>query len=204
MAGNSILTDSIIVKECLLALKNNLGFTKNVNRQYDDKFAVEGAKIGDTINLRKPSRYQVTSGATFVAQDSVDQSLPLVLDTQNHVGMAFSTKDLTLSVDNFRERYIENAVIALANKVDNDGLKLYQSVPNAVGVPVASTPPSTLKGFLQAKQKLAENGAPIDTYSAILNPASEAAMVNGLSGLFQSAEKIAEQYEKGVMGMAAG
>lgn len=202
--SNSILTDSIIVRESLMELKNQLGFTKNINRQYDDRFAVEGAKIGDTINIRKPSRYQVTSGATFVAQDSVDQSIPLQLSTQNHVGMAFSMKDLTLSVDNFRERYVKPAVTSLANQVDFDGLALYKSVQNAVGVPATATPPSDLKGFLQAKQRLAENGAPIDTYGAIINPATEASLVQGLKGLFQSSTQIAEQYEKGVMGHAAG
>ncbi len=202
--SNSILTDSIIVKESLMELKSQLGFTKNINRQYDDKFAVEGAKIGDTINIRKPSRYEVTTGSVFVGQDSADQSIALQLDTQCHVGMTFTSKDLTLSVDSFRERYVKPAITALANKVDYTGLALYKYVPNAVGVPSASAFPSTLKGFLQAKQKLAENGAPKGMYNAIVNPATEASLVDGLKGLFQSSGEIAKQYEDGTMGMAAG
>lgn len=202
--SNSLLTDSIIVKESLMELKNQLGFTKGVNRQYDDRFAISGAKVGDTINIRKPSRYEVTDGAVLNIQDSEDQSVALVLDTQKHVGMAFSSKDLTLSVDAFRERYVKPAVTALANKIDYTGLALYKKVHSAVGVPSASAFPSSLKGFLQAKQKLAENGAPMGVYNAIVNPATEASMVNGLSGLFQSSEQIASQYEDGTMGYAAG
>lgn len=202
--SNSLLTDSIIVRESLMELKNQLGFTKNVNRQYDEKFAVEGAKIGDTINIRKPSRYEVTDGAVFVGQDSQDQSVPLVLDSQKHVGMAFSSKDLTLSVDAFKERYVKPAVTALANKVDYTGLDLYKKVQSAVGVPSASAFPSDLKGFLQAKQKLAENGAPKGVYNALVNPATEASLIQGLKGLFQSSDQIAKQYEDGTMGMAAG
>lgn len=204
MAGNSILTDSVIVQESLMELKNQLGFTKNINRQYDDKFAVEGAKVGDTINIRKPSRYEVTTGSVFVGQDTADQSVALQLDTQCHVGMQFSSKDLTLSIDSFKERYVKPAVTALANKVDFTGLLLYKKVQSAVGVPSATVFPSSLKGFLQAKQKLAENGAPKGMYNAIVNPATEASMVLGLSGLFQSSEKIAAQYEDGTMGIAAG
>lgn len=202
--GNTLLTDSIIVKESLMELKNQLGFTKGVNRQYDDKFAVEGAKIGDTINIRKPSRYEVTNGAAYVAQGSDDQSVALVLNTQQHVGMQFSSKDLSLSVDSFKERYVKPACTALANRVDHTGLALYKLVNTAVGVPSASAFPSSLKGFLQAKQKLAENGVPMGKFNAIVNPATEASLVNGLSGLFQSSDKIAAQYEDGTMGIAAG
>lgn len=203
--SNQLLTDSIIVREALRQLKNQLGLTKNVNRQYDDKFAVEGAKIGDTINIRKPSRYEVTEGAVLNVQDSIDQSVPLQLNHQQHVGMGFSSKDLTLSVDAFSDRYVKPAVTALANKVDFTGhQELYKQVFNAVGVPSATALPSDLKGFLQAKQKLADGGAPVDGLTAMVDPATEASLVYGLKGLFQSAEQISAQYEKGVMGIAAG
>lgn len=203
--SNSLLTDSVIVKECLMELKNQLGFTKNVNRQYDDRFAVEGAKIGDTINIRKPSRYEVTEGATLNVQDSVDQYIPLTLDSQYHVGMGFSSKDLTLSVDSFKERYVKPAVTALANKVDYAGFAaMYKKVYSSVGVPSASALPSTLKGFTQAKAKMALLGATTDDLTAVIDPLVEASLVEGLKSLFQSSEQIKKQYEKGVMGYAAG
>ncbi len=202
--ANSLLTDSVITREALMSLKNNIVFTKGVNRQYDDKFAVEGAKVGDTINIRKPSRYEVTTGAVFVAQDTQDQSVALQLDTQLHVGMSFSSKDLTLSIGEFRTRYIDPAMIALGNKVDYTGLALYKKVQSAVGVPSATAFPSTLKGYLQAKQKLAELGAPKGPYTAIVPPGTEASLVDGLKSLFQSSSEIAKQYEAGEMGTAAG
>jgi len=203
--SNSVLTDSIIVKESLMELKNQLGFTKHVSRQYDDRFAASGAKIGDTINIRKPSRYAVTDGAVLNVQDSVDQSVALQLDTQKHVGLAFSSKDLTLSVDLFRERYITPAVTALANSVDYTGYAaMYKQIYSSVGVPSATALPSTLKGFTQAKAKMALLGAPQDGLTAIVDPNVEASMVEGLKSLFQSSEQIKQQYEKGVMGIAAG
>lgn len=202
--SNSLLTDSIITREALMDLKNVLGFAKNVNRQYDDQFAVSGAKRGDTINIRKPSRYTVTEGRVFEAQNTADQSVPLVLDTQLHVGMSFTSKDLSLSIDEFRKRYIRPAMIALASDIDYRLGSEYKNVNSAVGVPSATAFPSTLKGFVNAKAKLANNGAPKGVYAAVVNPDTEASLVNGLSGLFQSSEKIAEQYESGHMGLAAG
>lgn len=203
--GNSLLTDSVIVKESLMELKNQLGFTKSVNTQYDDRFAVEGAKIGDTINIRKPSKYSVTDGAVLNLQDSQDESVALQLDQQKHVGMGFSSKDLTLSVDAFRERYIKPAVTALANAVDYSGYSaMYKAVNSFVGVPSATALPSSLKGFTQAKARLANGGAPVDNLTAMIDPNVEASLVEGLKSLFQSSEQIKQQYEKGVMGIAAG
>lgn len=203
--SNSLLTDSIIVKECLMELKNQLGFTKSVNREYDDRFAKSGAKIGDTINIRKPARYAVTDGAVLNVQDSVDESVALVLDTQKHVGMGFSSKDLTLSVDDFRKRYIKPAMTTLANAVDYTGYSaMYKAVNSFTGVPSETVLPSTLKGFTQAKARIANAGGPLDDLTAMIDPNVEASLVEGLKGLFQSSEQIKEQYEKGVMGIAAG
>jgi hypothetical protein len=203
--GNSILTDSIIVKESLMELKNQLTFTKSINRQYDDRFAQTGGKVGDTINIRKPARYVANDGPALVIQDTQDESIPLTLDQHKHVGMGFSQKDLTLSVDSFKERYIKPAVTTLANAVDYHAFStMYKQVYSSVGVPSATALPSTLKGFTQGKAVMASLGAPVDDLTAIVDPMVEASMVEGLKGLFQSSEQIKQQYEKGIMGMAAG
>lgn len=203
--SNSFLTDSVITKECLMELKNQMTFTKSINRQYDDRFAQSGGKVGDTINIRKPARYVANDGATLVIQDSEDESVALTLDQHKHVGMGFSQKDLTLSIDQFRERYIKPAVTTLANAVDYYAFStMYKQVYSAVGVPSATALPSTLKGFTQAKGKMASLGSPVDDLTACVDPMVEASLVEGLKSLFQSSEQIKQQYEKGVMGMAAG
>jgi len=188
-----------------MALKNQLVFTRGANKEYSDEFAKTGAKIGNVINVRKPTRYEVTEGATLNIQDSADQSVALTLDKHYHVGLSFAEKDRTLSIDKFRERYIDNAVIALANKIDSQFyIDMYKQVFSSVGAPSASALPSTLKGFSFAKAKCAALGAPKGVYSAVVDPLVEATLVDGLKGLFQSSERIAEQYESGEMGLAAG
>lgn len=203
--ANSLLTSSVITKECLEELKNSVVFSKKVNRQYDSRFANKGGKIGDTINIRKPSRFSVTTGSTLEIQDTTDASVALALDTQQHVGMAFSSKDLTLSIDEFSKRYIKPAMSALANKIDATGYAaMYKATPNFVGVPSATAFPSNLKGFTQAYALLANRGAPLDDLQAIVSPDTQASLVEGLKSLFQSSDQIKKQYEKGQMGMAAG
>jgi len=188
-----------------MELKNQLVLSNNVNRQYSKEFAGSGGKVGDTINIRKPLRYEVTDGAILNIQDSVDQSMSLQIDTQQHVGMAFSSKDRALSIENFKERYIGPAMTALANKIDYSGYqKVYRKVPHFVGVPSATALPSTLKGFGQARAKIAKSGAPIDGLKAIVDYDVEASLVNGLSGLFQASDSLSAQYKKGSMGMASG
>ena len=203
--ANSLLTDSVILKETMMSLKNHLSFSKNVTTEYSDQFAQSGAKKGATINIRKPLRYEVTEGAALNIQDSQDQSVALTADKHYHVGMAFSEKDRTLSVDKFRERYIEPATIALANKIDSAFISdMYKNVFHSVGVPSASALPSTLKGFTLARAKMALAGAPKGETIAIVDPLVEASLVEGLKGLFQSSEQIKKQYEEGIMGRAAG
>jgi len=201
--GQSLLNISMITKESLRILKNELGFAKNVNRQYDDKFEHSGAKIGSVINIRKPVRYTVSDGPALQLQDIEDQSEALTLDSQKHVAFQFSSKELALNIEEFSERYIKPAVVSLANKIDYDGTGLFEDVYQAVGTP--GTTPDDLDDALNAGVKLDNMGAPMDDQrSLVLNPAAQADMVYGLKGLFQSSEEIKKQYEKGVMGYAAG
>lgn len=201
--SNNLLTISMITKESVRILRNQFGFTKGVNRNYDDTFAQTGAKIGSVINIRKPVRYTTTNGPALQIQDVTDQSVPLQLTTQQHVDFQFNSKDMTLSIDEFGQRYLQPAINALANKIDFDGLALANQVYNAVGVP--GTTPNTALIALQAGQKLSENATPVDgRRSLIINPAGEASMVDALKGLFQDSSKIAEQYSSGMMGRGLG
>lgn len=203
--SNSLLTDAKITQECLMQLKNELILSNKVNRQYSNQFAETGAKIGDNLNIRKPSRYTVTDGPVLEVQDSQDQYVNLQISNQKHVGMAFTSKDRSLSMDRFSERYIQPAMTALANQVDFSLYQaMYQQTYHSVGVPSATALPSTMKGFGQARAKIAKSGAPIDKLNSIVDFDVEASLVSGQSSLFNSQESISEQYKKGSMGYASG
>lgn len=201
--ANTLLTISMITREALRILENNLSFTKRINRQYDDKFAIEGAKIGYVVNARKPVRYIVTTGQALALQDATETQVPVALTTQDHVDFQFSSADLALSVDDFKDRFLQPAVAALANKIDYNGLQLYSSIWNLVGTP--GTTPTALLTYLLAGVALDNNAAPMDEQrSVVVTPKMQAYIVDALKGLFQQSSAIAQQYIKGTMGRSSG
>ena len=198
--ANNLLTISKITNEALMVLENELTFTAEVDRNYDDQFAVVGGKIGSTVNVRRPGRFLGTTGPALNVEDFNETSVPVTLSTQFHVDTSFTTQDLALSLDMFSDRVLRPAVAAIANKVDRDGLVVAAAnTANIVGT--AGTPPTSLLTYLTAGAYLDSEGAPRDgRRSCIVEPFTSATIVDSLKGLFVPNQKISQQYEKGMMG----
>ena len=196
--ANTLLTIDMVTLEALRVLHGNLAFVKNVNRDYDSNFAKEGAKIGDTLRIRKPPQYTVRTGRVMSAQNATETYVSLPVSTQKGVDMDFTSAEFTMSIDNFSTRFLKPAMSVLASTVDYDALAMSLNVWNSVGAP--GTTPATYLVWGQANQKLDENLAPRDgERTAILSPAAMAATVDGLKALFQAGDLIADQYRSGVM-----
>src|SRR5689334_5822320 len=104
--ANTILTPTAVTRACLEVLHQNLNFVGNINRQYDDSFAVEGAKIGSALKIRLPNQYTVATGSTLSVNDTSETSTTLNVTTQKHVGLRFTDQELTLSIQDFSMRFI--------------------------------------------------------------------------------------------------
>jgi hypothetical protein len=198
--SNNLLTISMITNEALMVLENELTFSSEVDRNYDDQFAVSGAKIGNTLNVRRPGRFIGTTGPALNVEDFNETSVPVTLTTQFHVDTQFTTQDLALSLDMFSDRVLKPAVAAVANKIDFDGLTMAKNnTANIVGT--AGTPPTSLLTYLTAGAYLDAEGAPRDgRRSCIVEPFTGATIVDSLKGLFVPSDMIAKQYQKGMMG----
>jgi hypothetical protein len=198
--SNNLLTISMITNEALMVLENELTFSNNVDRNYDDQFAVSGAKIGATLNVRKPGRFIGTTGPALNVEDFYESSVPVTLSTQFHVDTQFTTQDLALSLDMFSDRVLKPAVAAIANKIDFDGLTTAKNnTANIVGT--AGTPPTGLITYLTAGAYLDSEGAPRDgRRSCVIEPFTSATIVDSLKGLFVPSDAISKQYQKGMMG----
>ena len=202
--SNTLLTISKITNEALMVLENELTFSSEVDRNYDDQFAVVGAKIGATVNVRRPGRFIGTTGPALNVEDLNETSVPVTLSTQFHVDTQFTTQDLALSLDMFSDRILKPAVAAIANKIDFDGTTTAAlNTANIVGT--AGTPPTGLLTYLNAQAYLDSEGAPRDgRRSCIVEPFTSATIVDSLKGLFVPNDKIGMQYEKGLMGRDSG
>lgn len=203
--ANTLLTSSVIMKESLRILKNELTFTRGVNREYDDKFGVTGAKVGATINARKPPRYVGRTGQALQVEASTETYVPITLDTQFGVDISFSSADLTLSIDEFADRFLKPAMATVANKVDYDGLQLYKDVNNFAGTAgllnggsVTST--QVQQTILAARRKMTENGVPYSPRNITVDPNSSANIVSGLTNLFNPSGTISKIFTQGALG----
>lgn len=196
-SSNTLITPSVIAKEALMQLENNLVMGQLVHRD----FAKEFTKVGDTVSIRKPVKFRSSDGATRVSSDVLEGTVPLVVDKQKHVSWDFSSKDLTLTVEDYSERYIKPAMIELSQQVESSLMGLYNQVPMWTGT--AGTVPSTFLELGAARQKLVEHAAPQDTLNAVLNPAASLKVANDLKALFTQ-QKTQTALERVRVGKYAG
>jgi len=150
-----------------------------VNRSFENQFM----KIGSSFTIRKPNRFTVTAGAGLAVQDIAEPSVSITVDKQRHVDFQFTSTDLTLTVEEFSERYLKPGMAALANQVDYDCLQNVFQVSNYVGTPTV-TPAAFSTSVQLTGQRLDENAAPQQDRCLVLNPAGYWAMANGLTPSF--------------------
>lgn len=202
--ANNLLTISQITNEALMVLENSLVIGDSVNRDYDDQFAVQGAKIGAVVNVRKPARFIGTTGPALSVEDFVESSVPIALNTQFHVDTQFTTQDLALSMDLFSQRVIKPMMAAISNKIDRDlAVMMKNNTANIVGV--AGTAPTGLLTYLNAGAYLDAEGAPRDgNRTVVTEQFTAAAIVDSLKGVFVPLNTIEKQFKKGLMGSDSG
>lgn len=203
MATNTLLTPTIITREMLRVLHQKCNFIGNVNRQYDDRFAQTGAKIGTSINIRMPSKYTVRTGANLSAQGHVERSTPLTVSSQYGVDVSFTTVELTMELDDFSERIIDPAMAQLAAKIENacltDAYKLVNQYTNATTDGLL-----TYKRFSQGGANITNQLGPLSQRSMIMNPDSKVQFMDAVKGLFHDQQNIKKQYREGMMGRTGG
>ena len=196
--ANTLLTIDMITRKALEILENNLVITRNVNRQYDDSYAVEGAKIGTTLRIRLPDRALVTDGAALQVQDDNEQFTTLTVASQKHIGVNFTTAEMTMQLDDFAERVLKPRISQLAASIDADVANSFLNMFQSVGTP--GTTPSTTAVLLAAQQKLNESAAVMSPRYATVNPAANAALIEGMKGLFNPVSTISSQFKNGMFG----
>lgn len=201
--ANTLLNIDMITNEAMAILENNLTFTKQVNRQYDEYFAKQGGQIGDTINVRKPIRPTARRTATFTPSNTVETSVPVVMNNQYGSDCTFTSKEMTLNIAEFGQRILAPHIAAIVQAIDYDGLQLYKDIYQQVGTP--GTTPTTNLTYLNAGVKLDNSAAPMGNMrKAVINPAARASIVNTNLSLFNPTKNISDQYETGNIGTALG
>lgn len=190
MSNDTLLTPSIISKESLVILANNLVMAGRVSRQFEDQM---GAKIGTTLTIRKPNKFTVSEGAGLAVQDIIEPSTSITISNQSHVDFQFGTTALTLVVEEFRERYLKPAMEKLANRIDRGVLANIPNVYNEVGTP--GTTPNAFSFIANVAQRLDEEAAPQNDRTLVLNPKAYWGVTVGISTVY--VQSVAEPGFKG-------
>lgn len=188
----------MITNRALPVLANMLVVADKVNRQYDKEFGQKGKKIGATCNVRLPPRYLGTFGPALNVEPSTENYAPVNILYQFHVDIQFNTINMLLDIDDFEERFIHPACVAVGNRLDSDTAYFaYQQTANRTGTP--GTTPTAFKSFSDMRAILVSEGMPKGLIpTAILHPIAQSSMADSLKGLFNPQAQISDLYETGM------
>ena len=192
--ANTLLTPTAVTREALRILHQKLNFVGTINRSYDDRFAKSGAKIGDSLSIRKPNQYTVRTGAALSSQDVVEQSVTLQVATQKGVDTTFTSDDLSLDMDDFSDRILQPAMAVLGANIEADVMNCYKDVALNV-TDVGAT--ITTADVMQASKIMTDNLAPYDSRCLNLNTQDNLDLVEALAGRFNDSSKVAQNYREG-------
>ena len=195
-AATTLVTPTIIAKEALMHVANNMVMGRLVHREYKNEFN----KVGSSINLRKPVTFSATEATKRTNTSIVEYAQAFTVTQQVHVSWGFTSTQLTQTVDEYSKRYIQPAALALANYVDVDLCDLYNQVAQFAGTP--GTTPNTY-GALGDCQTILDNAACPEGRVAVLDPNAHWAMADGLKGTFAQ-KPVNDIHTKGYLGTVAG
>jgi len=194
--ANTLITPTAVTREALRILHQKLNFIGNVNRQYDDRFAKTGAKIGDSLLIRNPNQYTVRTGATLSTQDTTESTTTLQVSTQKGVDLNFTSVDLTMDMDDFSSRILDPAMSVLASNIENDAMSMYKDIYQEVSDVGATV---TLSDILKCGKKLTDALAPISGRCLNMTTQQNVDLVEAVSGLFNDPAKLSKNYREGMV-----
>lgn len=199
--ANTLLSPTVITRESQRILHQKCNFISSIDRQYDDRFARTGAKIGNSLAIREPNQFTVRTGKIIDVQDVTETSQTLTVATQKGVDINFSTADLTMTIDDFSKRYLDPAMSVLAANMEADVMSMYKDIYNSLW---SSGSAITYNDVLSGRVLLQRSLAPGNDRTANMNPQDMADLVKDTKTLFNAQSQIADQYVEGYMGKAAG
>ncbi len=178
--ANNFKNTKLVTRMLLKEFMNSLQMGAKVDRQLDDKFR----KVGATIDVRRPVMFLATDGAVISSNDAVEERAATVtLDQRKKVSFAISSQDLTLSVEDFNERYVQPAAAELAQAVETAIGGAYTQIGNFVGTP--GTVPSTFLEVGAAAKVLTKLGTPMNVrWCAFYDEDASLALADGLKSVF--------------------
>ncbi|MBE5783267.1 MAG: P22 coat protein [Clostridiales bacterium] len=171
--ANSFITVKDFARAALPRLIEHLVFPNLIHKDYSDDFS---ARRGDTVQVRKPvvleaKDFDPAQGVS--TQDIVETTVDVTLDKIATVDVGIEALQGAANVDDLTRVFIDPAAAALAQKINADGLKLYQDVYASCGAP--GTTPASLSVMADVRKRLNQLKAPVSGRVAVWDPEADAA-----------------------------
>lgn len=209
--SNTLTVPQMVAAEAQRIAHEKAAFIGTINRSYDDSYNKTGAKIGDTLKVREPNQYTVsTTSRVMDAQDQNESTISVVMANQYHVDMRFNSAELALSIDQLSKRYIEPAMSVLVSKIDGECLQTAtKETFNTAGtagtnVGAVSSGFSDTSALGLARAKLSQGLAPGDDRFGMFDSVTMAYITNGIKVMQNPSGDISKAWRDGYVGRAAG
>jgi P22 coat protein - gene protein 5 len=194
--ANDIKVLTFIANDLLRQVKNNLQFVKNCEGEDFAGRFTDSPKAGETISVRKPTRYVGRTGETYTAEDYKERLCAFTVQATDGVDITLTNRELMFQVDRLSEKVIKPAAMQLSNIIDRKALQMAtQATFNAVGTP--GTIPNAIKTYNQARAKISWQGAPQDGHSLLITPDMQVEAVDANKAIFNPASQVSASYETG-------
>lgn len=170
---NKFLETKNIARQTLPMLISNLVFPNLIHKDFSNDF-VPGR--GTKIQVRKPIKLiaeEFDESKGVKAQDIKEESVEVTLDKLATVDVEFSAIQRVTNVDDLNRLFLQPAAVALAEKINKDGLELYKHVPTCVGK--AGTTPNTLETIAAVRGQLNTQKVPVAGRVAVWDTAADTA-----------------------------
>lgn len=201
--SNTFKVIDMVTKESLRIMHEKLAFIGTVDRQYDDSFKNNGAKIGSVLRIREPNQYKRRQGSRVMdVQDQNEQTQSFTQATQDGVDMRFNSAELIQSVNNgaafddLSKNYIEPAVSVLVSGIEADFLAYCTKLTPAIAG-TAGSAINSLTALGAARAKLNQQLAPKDERFIQMDSVQMGTLVAGVATYFNDQKAISEQYREG-------
>lgn len=200
--GNTYKFIDMVAREALSELHEQCELLATVDRQYDDSFGKNGAKIGDTLRVRKPNEFNIRTGNAMEINAITEATQDITMSTLKGVDMEFNYVDSLLKTDspkdvaNFTKRYIRPAISKLISVVESEALTYYTKATYQMAGTAGSAINSLSTPNL-ARAKLNQMAAPKMDRHVQIDSTTMASLVAGVPTYFNPAAAIAKQYTEG-------
>ena len=171
--ANEFITVKNIARQILPRLIENLVFPNLIHKDYSNEF-VQGQ--GATIQVKKPvvlDAKDFNEAQGVETQDVKEESVEVTLDKLATVDIEFGAIQRATNVDDLNRLFLEPAAVALAEKINRDGLVLYKDIPYTAGT--AGTTPSALTDLAAVRKALNANKVPVAGRNAVWDTEADAA-----------------------------